>query len=114
MAAVLALTPPATQPAAVATGLVPTWLVGSIKRFCDVADPASAVEHFDLVCRQGGLGATMPCAIAEMRIGGCTRAACQRCTAQTARGAARIATPAGLIAKIKAASNTSTAALIRG
>ena len=103
----------------VAVGWTPTWGVPHpIANLCNKDDPNDAVAHFDYVCKQQGLAATMPCAFAELRAAGCRGAAgtppCRKCVAQDARGAGRIAPPAGLVAKIKAACDPRTAGILVG
>ena len=106
---------PAPSPAPAPPGApawAPTWAAGSITRLnYDKANPdvKSAVMLFNHACRnEFGLGAAMPCAIAALT-GTCHGPPqCRTCGAQATR-TPPTPTPAGLVARVKAACDANTA-----
>ena len=113
---VAATPPPSTKAATTPSGAAwaPTWLANSITSFTkNPTSGPSAIDHFDFVCKQAGL-TPPPCAFMSLKQAGCHGAPrCHRC-AQAAANGTTLDPPAGTVAKIKAACNTNTAAMIAG
>ena len=81
----------------------PTFGPNTIKAWIDPTHRRGAVEHFEWLCVQGGLGGAkgMPCPFAEM--GTCKDpSTCRKCKQQAERAQPAVPPP-GTVAKVKAA-----------
>ena len=90
---------------------------GEIKVFATTKPREGAVEYFQHLCKQHGLGSKMPCAFAAMATGGCHGPPqCRTCASQlerVQRGEAATAVPQSVVEQVRAACNADTARRIK-